>query len=170
MSPEVKALPDLQPAAQWQQMQLPVTRLPAPPTDCAHGQTTDQSVKRLGIGRLSYLRNERGTDSLIQNYTRAIMAVTGQNHIAFWITADDEESTAKHGVVVAKCATNDTMPEWEAFEATLEDCTERSEKVEFGLWLMRAGEIDIDLESSVSRKCTSLHVKAPLANKSSTSY
>ncbi|KAE8361233.1 hypothetical protein BDV27DRAFT_160905 [Aspergillus caelatus] len=149
MSPEVKALPDLQPAAQWRQMQLPVTRLPAPPTDCAHGQTTDRSVKRLGIGRLNYLRNERGTDSLIQNYTRAIMAVTGQNHIAFWKTADDEGSTATRGVVVAKCATDDTMPEWEAFEATLEDCTERSEKVEFGLWLMRAGEIDVDLESSV---------------------
>ncbi|KAE8143079.1 hypothetical protein BDV38DRAFT_277885 [Aspergillus pseudotamarii] len=149
MSPEVKALPDLQPAAQWRQMQLPVTRRPTPPTDCAHGLTIDRSMKRLEIGRLNYLHNERGTESLIQNYTRAIMAVTGQNHIAFWITADDEGSTAKRGVVIAKCGTDDTMPEWEAFEATLEDCTERSETVEFGLWLMRAGEIDIDLESSV---------------------
>ncbi|OGM50128.1 nonribosomal peptide synthase [Aspergillus bombycis] len=149
MAPEMKTLPDLQPAPHWRHMQLPVTTLPVPPTDCVHGLTTDRSVKRLDIGRLKHLHHECGIDSLIQNYTRAIMAVTGQNHIAFWITVDDEGSTAKRGVVIAKCATDDTMPQWEAFEATLEDYTERSGTMEFGLWIMRAGEIDIDPESSV---------------------
>ncbi|KAF7593553.1 hypothetical protein BBP40_011281 [Aspergillus hancockii] len=144
----IEALPcDLQPSAQWRYMQLPATRLPVPQTECAHGLTTDRSVEQLEIGRLNCLSNQRGTDALIQRYARGIMALTTQNHIAFWVTADEERSATKRGVVLAKCRTDITMPEWEAFEATLEDCTERLEALEFGLYLVRGGGIDIDSDS-----------------------
>jgi hypothetical protein len=151
MSPEPKTWKSiLQPAAHLKKMQLPLTTLRALQAEPGNGLALDWTVERLQVRQLGCLGSEQGVNSLIEGYARGVMAVTGRTRIAIRVTSREDRSNVNHAIVVARCAADNAIVEWDAFVADCQDPTEGWEASEFGLYLVSEEGMKIDLESPVS--------------------
>lgn len=146
----------LQPSAHLGAANIPTTAFPL---QTETNQSLDLQSAQFDVGCLQGMGKSDGLSSLIHGYARWIMSVSGQSHISFWIMAEDAESTVKCAVVIAQQTAEHDSLTWEAHEAALEG----TDNVEFGMRLVEAADMAVDLPNSVSRNKAVLH-KILIAN------
>lgn len=143
----------LQPSARLEGANIPTTAFPL------HTETSQSlglpSVQ-FDVGCLQGVGKSDGLSSLIHGYARWIMSVSDQSHISFWIMAENADSTAEYAVVIVHYTTEHQALTWEVYEAALEE----TDNVEFGMRLVEAADIAVDLPNSVSRNKAVLHERS----------
>ncbi|KAJ5394361.1 uncharacterized protein N7487_012002 [Penicillium crustosum] len=132
----------LQPSARLEGANIPTTAFPL------HTETSQSlglpSVQ-FDVGCLQGVGKSDGLSSLIHGYARWIMSVSDQSHISFWIMAENADSTAEYAVVIVHYTTEHQALTWEVYEAALEE----TDNVEFGMRLVEAADIAVDLPNSI---------------------
>ncbi|KAJ5598505.1 hypothetical protein N7537_008589 [Penicillium hordei] len=145
----------------WKCSLQPSAHLEGPniPTTAFSLQTeTSQSLglqsAQFDVSCLQGVGKSDGISLLIHGYARWIMSVSDQSHISFWIMAEDADSTARYAIVIAQRTAEPQALTWEAYEAALEG----TDNVEFGMRLVEAADMAVDLPNSIRvLLCIDLH-------------
>ena len=137
----------LQPSPHLDGTNIPTTAFPLQTETI---QSLGPQSAQFEVGCLQDLEEPDGLSPSILGYARWIMSVSGQSRIAFWIMAEDAESTVKYAIVIAQRTAEHEALTWEVYEATLEG----TDNVEFGMRLVEAAEVEVDLPTSVRKNRT----------------
>ncbi|KGO49187.1 AMP-dependent synthetase/ligase [Penicillium expansum] len=132
----------LQPSPHLDGTNIPTTAFPLQTETI---QSLGLQSAQFEVGCLQDLEEPDGLSPLILGYARWIMSVSDQSRIAFWIMAEDAESTVKYAIVIAQRTAEHEALTWEVYEATLEG----TDNVEFGMRLVEAAEVEVDLPTSI---------------------
>ncbi|KAJ5201267.1 hypothetical protein N7449_006070 [Penicillium cf. viridicatum] len=132
----------LQPSAHLEGPNIPTTAFPL---QTETSQSLGLQSAQFDIGCLQGVGKSDGISFLIHGYARWIMSVSDQSHISFWIMAEDADSTAKYAIVIAQRTAEHQALTWEAYEAALEG----TDNVEFGMRLVEAADMEVDLPNSI---------------------
>lgn len=108
-----------------------------------------QCLQSFDVGFL----NRAGNDclaTLIDGYARWIITVSDQKHVAFCATIQRSDAIVESVIVVAQFVTGSNELVWEAHKSA----GVGTDKLEFGLCLVKVAEIEHILPESVSRDVT----------------
>ncbi|KAJ5305503.1 uncharacterized protein N7443_005163 [Penicillium atrosanguineum] len=157
MSTRVAEWCSLQPSVRSRDEAFPVTLLPLLPNEAVdESSSIIECSTLLNVSCLKGLKTRDGFNSLIDSYSRWIMTVTDQTHIAFLITEWEEGPVPKCAVVSAQRQSEYEILEWAAYKTSSEDLTPEEERLEFSLCLSHKPAI----EKLVKETATSFWEKA----------
>ncbi|KAJ5133205.1 AMP-dependent synthetase/ligase [Penicillium atrosanguineum] len=133
----------LQPSVRSRDEAFPVTLLPLLPNEAVdESSSIIECSTLLNVSCLKGLKTRDGFNSLIDSYSRWIMTVTDQTHIAFLITEWEEGPVPKCAVVSAQRQSEYEILEWAAYKTSSEDLTPEEERLEFSLCLSHKPAIE----------------------------